>query len=56
MSRYVIRRLGFTLVTMLLVTLAIFLISRSRPAMWRATSSASSPPKNRSRSCGSRWG
>jgi peptide/nickel transport system permease protein len=31
MSRYVIRRLGFTLVTMLLVTLAIFLISEVAP-------------------------
>jgi len=31
MSRYVIRRLGFTLVTMLLVTLAIFLISQVAP-------------------------
>jgi peptide/nickel transport system permease protein len=31
MSRYVIRRLGFTLVTMLLVTLAIFFISEVAP-------------------------
>jgi len=31
MSRYVIRRLGFTLLTMLLVTLAIFLISEVAP-------------------------
>ena len=31
MSRYIIRRLGFTLLTMLLVSLAIFLISEVAP-------------------------